>query len=286
MPWQLKIGAKIILARLPLPYGLWSRLNLFKHGAMKDPAYARGIFSRHLEVWRASGGGTPFTCLEMGPGDSLLSALVARSLGASRTWMVDAGAWASMDVDLYRRAAGALFPPDMPDRPSPERWRTMDDVLADCRATYLTNGLEGLRSLEAGSIDLLWSQAVLEHVRKAEFGPSLVEMRRLLSGRGIASHQIDLKDHLGGRLNSLRFSESTWEGDLFSSSGFYTNRLRASQILALATQAGLTASVHNESRWDRIPTPRQKLDPAFRDLAENDLLVSGFHVSFRPSPRG
>jgi len=286
IPWRVKLGAKLLLARLHLPYGMWSRLNLFKHGQMQNAEYARGVCTRHVEVWKSSGGTGGFACLELGPGDSLFSALAARSLGATRTWMVDAGSWASKDVALYRDAAAKLFPPAMPDRPEFERWNTIDDVLRDCRAEYLTEGLASLRTLPAGSVDLIWSQAVMEHVRRAEFGPTLVEMRRLLRPGGVASHQIDLKDHLGGKLNSLRFSGATWEGEFFSSSGFYTNRLRASEILALAKEAGLDAEVLRTTRWERIPTPREKLDPAFQRLSDDDLLISDFHVVFRPSPRG
>src|SRR6266850_4043018 len=48
IPWQIKIAAKIFLKRLPVGYGLWSRLRLFKHGAMESPGYAFDVFCTHF----------------------------------------------------------------------------------------------------------------------------------------------------------------------------------------------------------------------------------------------
>ena len=41
---------------------------------------------------------------------------------------------------------------------------------------------------------------------------------------GICVHRVDLNDHLGGRLNNLRFTDAIWESVLFRESGFYANR--------------------------------------------------------------
>jgi len=278
MPWQVKIGAKIVLSRLPVGYGLWSRLNLFKHGPMEDLSYATGVFERHLATWRATGRSGPFTMLELGPGDSLFSALIARRLGASRSWIVDTGAWANVEITAYQRAAGTLFPEGNEQGVDPARWTRIEEMLEDCRAGYLTGGLESLRRLADGSIDLFWSQAVLEHVRRREVGPTFAEMRRLLSPTGVASHVVDFKDHLGGKLNNLRFSEERWESNLFSSSGFYTNRIRCKQMLAQAADAGLAPRLADIKRWEELPTPRAAMHEMFRGLPDDELLVSDIHL--------
>ncbi len=49
VPWQLKIAAKIVLARLPLPYHLWAKIGLFKQGGMDRPDYALRIFRQHFD---------------------------------------------------------------------------------------------------------------------------------------------------------------------------------------------------------------------------------------------
>jgi SAM-dependent methyltransferase len=209
---------------------------------------------------------------------------VARLHGAERTYLVDAGPFAETDLRLYRQAAQQLSPgPGSPF--SLERWTSLEAMLVDCRAHYLTQGLASLQSLPDASVDLVWSQAVLEHVRRSEFEPSIRQLRRVLRPGGVMSHQIDLRDHLGGRLNNLRFSPAAWEGRLLAESGFYTNRLRFSEILAIFKAAGLETEVADRDFWPALPTPRAKLDPTFRRFSDDDLRTSGFRVIARPAAR-
>ncbi len=276
VPWRLKLGAKIVLSRLPLGYGVWQRLWLFRHGAMTDPAYAERVFQTHLGLLPPRSNGRPPVLLELGPGDSLLSALLGRRAGVERTWLVDAGPFAVDRPKFYVWAAERLGV-------QPAGWKTRAEMLEACRAVYLPEGLAALRSIPSGSVDLVWSQAVLEHVRKAELGETARELRRILRPDGIMSHQVDFKDHLGGRLNSLRFAETVWEGDLFSRSGFYTNRLRLSQLEQMFREAGFTAERRHLTKWSQLPTPRARMDAAFASLADDDLLTSDAHLILRPA---
>ena len=104
-------------------------------------------------------------------------------------------------------------------------------MLESLNATYLTNGTAGLGDIPSGSLDLILSTAVLEHVGRADFPLLAREMLRLLRPGGTAYHEVDLMDHLGGAQNNLRFSEATWESPLMAKSGFYTNRLRCREIV-------------------------------------------------------
>lgn len=110
MPWWLRIGAKIVLARLPIPYSFWKRLHLFEHGDMNQPQKALAGFLEHARtaVVLHEQSALPylsvdndFTVLELGPGDSLFSAVIAKTLKASQVWLVDAGAFAKMDIAAY-----------------------------------------------------------------------------------------------------------------------------------------------------------------------------------------
>lgn len=274
VPWWAKIGAKIVLARTQLDYRRWQKWGLFVHGAMDRPAYAVRVVRAHL----ARVGWT--TCedkvlLELGPGDSLGSAVIARTLGARRTYLVDAGRFATTDlgayVELQRYLEREGFrPPDVASCGS------FEDMLTLCGAEYITDGLPGLRRLPAASVDLVFSQAVLEHVRLVEFDETQREVRRVLRPDGVASHQVDLKDHLGGALNSLRFTLETWESRLMSESGFYTNRLRYSEILTSMRKAGLAPTVTDVQRWQTLPTPRSKLASHFQAMSDSELAVSQF----------
>ena len=67
---------------------------------------------------------------------------------------------------------------------------------------------------------------MLEHVRRFEFLDIQNECMRVLCADGICSHRVDLRDHLGGGINILRFSKRLWESDSFTRSGFFKNRIQ------------------------------------------------------------
>jgi hypothetical protein len=79
IPWQLKIGAKIVLSRLPFDYRICRRLGAFKNGPMDRPDYAFQVFRRHFDAVDFPRRPGDFVALELGPGDSLFSALIARA---------------------------------------------------------------------------------------------------------------------------------------------------------------------------------------------------------------
>lgn len=276
LPWQAKIAAKLVLARLPFAYRYWQRLNLFRHGAMHEADYALGVFARHYQraAFGCKDGG--FTVLELGPGDSLFSGLIAHAHGAARSYLVDSGPYATTDPAPYRRLLARLHSPL-------DQHATLPDWLAASHTVYLTEGLASLRTIPDESVDFIWSQAVLEHVRRHEFAATLTECRRILKPDGVASHCIDLKDHLGGGLNNLRFSERLWEADFMVRSGFYTNRLRYSELLDLFAEAGFAVELLSVNRWPAPPLPLHKLAAEFRRFSADDLCVREFDVLLTPA---
>ncbi len=283
LPWWAKIAAKLLLSRVPLPYSLWKRLSLFEQGAMERPEYAYNVFRRHFDRASALITLDNFVALELGPGDTLYSALIARSFGATRTHLVDDGDFATRTLDNYETMSQYLSQQGRQiaiTRPI----SSLDRLLTECGGQYHTGGLDSLRAIPDSSVDFIWSQAVLEHVRKADFLDTLREMQRVLGTHGVCSHRIDLTDHLGGSLNNLRFSDRIWESALFSGSGFYTNRIRYSEMLRLFGEAGFDVQVCGIDRWPSLPVARKNFAPPFKDLPEEDLRVSGFDIILRPAP--
>jgi predicted SAM-dependent methyltransferase len=282
IPWWVKITSKIILSRLPFGYRIWQRLGLFRHGDMDEVSYILGVFNKHVSRsgYKDLKGKT---ILELGPGDSIGTALIAASHGA-KSILVDAGIFAVQDVQVYKKLAedlivAGLKPPDISDA------NTVTDILKICDSLYLTQGLSSLHSLKTSSVDFVFSQAVLEHIRKNEFIETVKEMRRILVSHGCASHRVDLKDHLQNSLNNLRFSESIWESSIFADSGFYTNRIRYSQMLGLFKDAGFNVNVFKIDRWDKLPINRKHLNISYANLADEELLVKGFDVVLSASIR-
>lgn len=281
IPWWFKIGSKIVLSRLPIGYDFWQGIGLFRHGKMDSWRYALGVFDKHVERAGFTGAMNGRLVLEIGPGDSVATAIVAFAHGA-KAILVDAGHFAKKDLEGYRELCGllsgrGLSPPDLTGA------RNLDDVLARCGARYLTSGLASFHDIGPASVDLIFSQAVLEHVRRHEFSATMKECRRVLKEGGACSHRVDLKDHLGGGLNNLRFSMRTWESRFLASSGFYTNRIQHAEMLRLFGEAGFNATVLEVNRWSEPPIGRSRLAPEFRGVPDEELRISGFDVLLRPA---
>lgn len=277
--WAIKIAAKIVLSRLPIPYRFWSWIGVFRHGQMDISRYAATVFADHVKSVYPGGLPAGATVLELGVGDSLAVALIARAYGASKTYLVDVAPFARTDVKFYKKMAASLRKLGL-DVPSIDAAATLDEFLRLCNAEYLTKGIESLRAIPARSVDLICSQAVLEHVRRDQFEITMDELRRILKPTGKASHVVDFKDHLSGALNNLRFPASTWERDLFAKSGFYTNRIHRSAMLAMFEGSGFgNIQVRKEWKWDALPTRRAAFAPEFSDTPEDDLLVSAMKVT-------
>lgn len=281
VPWRVRVLGKIVLSRLPVDYRVWKRLGLFEHGAMNQPRYALDVVMEHAKRSGIAGNSRGFNALELGPGDSLFSGLVAAAMGAATTYSVDVGSFASKSLDDYRQMERYLVAKGF-SIPDTSAARSTDELLAIYGVRYLTNGVQSLEQVPDASVDFLWSHATLEHVRRSEFRQLTREMRRVLRRTAVASHQVDLRDHLGGALNNLRFSERMWASRLMSRSGFYTNRIGYSEMLTMFREAGFEIEVTEVTRWEELPTPRRAMAPEFRARTLDDLLVQGFHMLLRP----
>jgi SAM-dependent methyltransferase len=271
IPWFVKIPAKIVLSRLPIRYDAWRGLNLFRAGGMDNPQTAFRVFHMHNDAAGFSGR-RGHTVLELGPGDSMLTALFAHSFGAARTILVDQSSLATTQMGLFAAAEALLARKGLPV--PGVVGDSLTDALTLLNCSYMVDGLASLRAIPEASVDLVFSNAVIEHVRKRDFAETARELFRIMKPDGVASHWIDYRDHLQLGLNNLRFSEPVWESDFMSRSGFYTNRLPAFAIRALFEQAGFTVEVRNTTLWPGgLPTPQRAMSKPFRGMIADDLMV-------------
>lgn len=280
-PWWGKIALKVTLSRIPLAYRVWKRLSMFEHGPMDSPDYALKVFYNRVSVAGFEPRLRGATLLELGPGDSLFSALIARAYGADKTYLVDVGDYCERDLSAYEGMAQNLADMGMDIRPE-GGFRDFEHMLEHCNAVYLTDGLQSLIEIPDKDVDFIWSQAVLEHIREGEFSDVMAELRRISRDDGVGSHEVDLADHLGGALNNLRFSRRVWESPLFSDAGFYTNRIRYSQMLDYFRLARFDADVFRVDKWDDVPTSRKNMVQPFSRLTDQELVVKVFEVILHP----
>jgi SAM-dependent methyltransferase len=257
LPWHMKIGAKLVLSRLPLDYGIWRRVGWFRLGDMDNPEYAFAVVKRHFERANSSRKYEGPVALEIGPGDSVFSAMVAFAFGATTTYLIDTGRFAREDCEPYRGMAAYLEARGF-DVPRLAELSTVEEVLGSCHGKYLTGGLASLRALPKESVDIVWSNHVLEHIRRCEFVDVMRELRRILRPDGVCSHSVDLKDNLSDALNNLRFSERVWESPFMASSGFYTNRLRYSEMMDIFRSTGFGVDVIDVTRWEKVAYPERE----------------------------
>jgi hypothetical protein len=281
LPWQVNVAAKLILSRMPVDYRTWKKLGFFNAGAMDRPEYAFKVCDRHF---RASGlrgeERREFTCLELGPGDSVSSALIACSFGASHTWLVDVDSFVTSDMNKYRDLATYLQQQGLPVTEISAA-QNLDHLLSLCSGTYLTEGLKSLREIPSASADFVFSHASLQQVRRAEFLPIMRELRRIQKPTGVGSHSVSMRDLIGGAANDLRFSSRVWESKFMADAGFYTNRIRYSEMIRLFEEAGFEPEVIHVGRWDTVPIRPHKIAPEFIGLSNEELRIYEWDVLLR-----
>ena len=277
LPWQLRIAAKVILSHVPISHRLLNKAGIFTTNEMENPGYAVEVFRRHFENAEFARKRQPFIALELGPGQSISSVVIARAFGACAAYAVDISPFAVNDIDHYRLLEFRLREIGL-NPPSLAECFDLIGVLKACNGQYLSNGLDSLKGIPTGSVDFIFSHTVLQHVRRKDFISLLLELRRIQRRDGVGSHTVSISDILGGNLNDLRFRNGTWESEFMANSGFYTNRIRYHEFLNGFREAGFVPEVYRIARWDTLPTPRSKMAPQFAILPDSELQVSGFDV--------
>ena len=144
------------------------------------------------------------------------------------------------------------------------------------------------RRQPAGSVDIITSRTVLEHIPTNVLSALLPEWARLLSRDGVMVHAIDMSDHFEhtdktiSRINFLRFRDGIWRS--INMVADYQNRLRHSDFLALFTRCGFEA-LAVETMLDeraRIDATRLKLAAPFDDMAPDDIAILSSCVVLKP----
>jgi SAM-dependent methyltransferase len=281
----------------------FERLSERSTGGTDSAEYCYQVWLRHLILAHDQGLPTdPQTVLELGPGDSLGTGIAALLTGA-RTYIA---------VDLVEYAAGATTAelvgplcellsqrspatvPALPDRPTdfphdvldserlkasldPERVRAV-------RAAAMEPGREhdGIlveyhagprKSLELeGTADLVFSQAVLEHVDDLE--QAYGRIYAALRPGAYTSHTIDFKSHSFARTwdGHWTFSDRSWSL-IRGRRRFAINRVPLSRHLELMETAGLEI-VHVYRTISPSAIARGELAPRFRSLTDDDLVTA------------
>ncbi len=304
------------LLRGVLAYFPWyqRRLKRRAHTGGTDSArYCYSVWLRHLTRLHQHDCGSWFqNVAELGPGDSIGVGLAALLCGAERYVALDIfpytqhERWLAMLedlIDLFARRAPVPDDREFPSiRPRLERYdypqylqdgaRLDAARLHQLRKDIGASGSERVRyicpwfdaaQVRRESIDLIFSQAVMEHVTNLE--EAYRASFEWLKAGGLASHIIDFRSHgVSEAWNGhWRYPQRLWRLAV-ARREFTMNREPLSTHLDLARRAGFEI-VHcqKEVRGDGLP--RQRLARPFRDLTDEDHRVSGTHLILRkPGP--
>ena len=115
--------------------------------------------------------------LELGPGDSLFSSILAKGYGASQSIAVDDGEFSDHNIENYIKMISYLKEKGI-KFPDIGHIKNIEELMQAINAKYYTSGLLSLKNIESETVDFIWSEAVLEHIRLSEFYLILIELNQ------------------------------------------------------------------------------------------------------------
>ncbi len=275
-------------------------------GGTSNARYCYSVWLRHLVALRSAGITRHFGSIaELGPGDSLGIGLAALLCGADRLQALDVVPYAAsvenasvlleLEALLDRQAlipGDEEFPgvvPRLDDYRFP-RALIGDLSAGESRRRYIEQALRGEESRVAVTyrvpwdstaltiaepVDLLYSQAVMEHVEEPE--AAYAAMARWVVPGGAMSHVIDLRSHrlTPGWDGHLQYPPAVWRL-VKGARPYLLNRQPASQHRQWLEASGFR--VLRESRVHLAPTVANgDLARPYRDWSDEDRQTSSVH---------
>jgi hypothetical protein len=279
-------------------------------GGTVSARYCYAVWLRHLIKIHAASGSLPASIAEIGPGDSIGIGLAELLSGVERYQAFDIVRYSNLQssisiydelISLFRARAPipdeSEFPqvkPELADYTFPSHILTdaiLNSALSERRLNHLRKALNegGDRALlwyqvpwsnldivKAESVDLIFSQAVMEHIDDIDC--AYAAMNNWLSPRGYIGHQIDFRSHdLLQRWDGMRALRS-WQWRLLRGRRPYLiNRVSCQGHLDALMRNGF--NVVDLIRFERDPeVTREQLAPEFRDLDERERRTAGAYI--------
>ncbi len=118
----------------------------------------------------------------------------------------------------------------------------LGELLAKSRIQYFAPGDGCATGLKDESLDMVYSNSVLEHVPREVIDGLMKESFRVLKPGGLSMHNVGCNDHYAffdksiSFVNFLQYEEQEWR--LWNNPIQYQNRMRAPEFVELAAQAG------------------------------------------------
>jgi SAM-dependent methyltransferase len=167
--------------------------------------------------------------------------------------------------------------------------QTVGGILDAARVRYHAPADASKTSLPDGSMDLVFSNSVFEHVPPAVIADMMRESRRLLRTGGVAIHCVNCGDHYAyvdrgiTPLNYLTYPTDRWR--LWNNELLYQNRMRPSDFRDLAERAGLEVVLdHYRPRSELLELlPKLNIADEFRHYPPEQLCSTSVALAVRKS---
>lgn len=282
-------------------------------GGTNSARYCYSIWLRHLVMARNTGilSYVPKVVAEVGPGDSLGIGLASLISGAERYFALDvvehANVQKNMEVfdclmDLFRNRADIPGNDEFPEaKPNLDSFAFPRDILTEeCLDQALKNDrIAKIRdfvenpyrqdtvvkyivpwfdsgAIEEGSVDMIFSQAVLEHVD--DLINAYEAMSLWLKPGGFMSHQIDFRSHgTAEKWNGhWTYSDPIWKL-IRGKRPYLLNREPFSAHCRLSTAKGLEVVYGKRVRSESLIS-RKRLAERFQRMSDDDMTTSGAFI--------
>ncbi len=285
-------------------------------GGTKSARYCYSVWLRHIAMAYRSGLPVqPHTVAELGPGGSLGTGLAALLSGADTYYALDVVEYANRKRDaeilhelmsLFEKREPIPDETEFPEvRPHLESYEFPHHILPNerlgaalgedrvehircalldsqsgledkIRISYLVPWYDSASRIEEESVDMVFSQAVLEHVD--ELASTYQEVYRWLKPGGFMSHEIDFRCHGTARKwnGHWAHSDSLWRL-IRGVWPYLLNRQPRSKHIELLQELGL--EIVCDIKVEAPPgIQRKQLASRFKDLSDEDLTTSGAFI--------
>lgn len=264
-----------------VPGVLWLHKRMTRTGGNTDSAsYCHAVWMQHLNGGYQAGlcKSVPRVVAELGPGSSIGAGIAALLSGAECYVGLDVIPFANSAQNL--RVLDGLLPL-FRDVDEPRVARIRDSIMRpnanDSMVRYIAPWYDS-GQIKRGSIDMLFSHAVLEHIDDLQTTYSA--MREWLAPGGWISHQIDFRCHGIWPEWNAHWACPEWQWTILRGrKASFLNRQPHSTHMRLLRRAGFNIEV--DERATAKALARERLAKRFRHLTPSDLETEGAFIQGR-----